>query len=115
MTTERSRGENQERENNPDQAAVAVLNEAVSNAEVKEAVENNPVPPSVKKAKEYFKEGSKYALSTGSVIFQTVWGLISGLFKLAKEAVVKKGNVGYNRGKEIGKESSLIDDKKDKK
>jgi len=115
MPAERSRGESRERENNPDQAATAVLGEAASNAEIRSATENTPAPESVEKAKKYLKEGGKFAVNALSVVSQTVLGLTLGLLKFAKEIVVKRGKVGFSKGYEIGSEAVSFDGKKDKK
>ncbi len=115
MPAERSRGESRERENNPDQAATAVMDEVVSNREIKDATSSEPAPEAVSKAKNFLKnpavQGSVFVSGFGiKTVFKMAWNML----RLAKEAVIDR-NMNYKRGKELGEEPLLFDGKKDKK
>lgn len=68
-----------------------------------------------KKSKEFVRKSAENrAVLFGGFIVSSIIRTGWGLLRLAKEAALKKGNVGFGKGYEIGKEA-LTYDKKDKK
>ncbi len=109
-----------ENEKNPEQA----VSDAINSLENKDAAD--PVLSSYwsRKAKEFFSPSENWkdikgtaavtGISLGALL--VISGkILFGLFKFAKRAIEKKGDVGFKEGFEIGQEALSFEGKKEKK
>lgn len=108
---ERPRSETPEEERNPER----VINDAVSAVENEDATDPITSSEWVSKAKNFTKTSGKIAgISAGvSAVVPLILcaKILYGVFKFAKKAIEKKGQVGFSEGSKIGEEEFLFGDK----
>ncbi len=121
---------NPETENNSEEAAVAVVNEAVSSAEIRDAVENNPPAETVSRFRKFLKdncgqitekdqldvrEAQLNIISAGSGLVHFVRCLAEAAFEIAYETAKNKGKMTAGKAYEITNRRLSLDAKKEKK
>ena len=120
--TLRPKSETLESEKTPEIVVDQAATEVVSRAEFQEAASadatsertKNPESWLKTKAKEFFdpKANLNAAETTAGIGTFSVFKMFGALIKFAKEAIMRKGEVGFGKGFEIGKE--VFEVKKDK-
>ena len=88
---------------------------AVAALENREATD--PVASSVwaNKGREFLKARGRNSLDVTRVGLVVVAKAVWSILKFAKEAIIKKGQVGFGKGYEIGEDIFSFESKKDKK